>query len=87
MSASSEAVRAHPFTRPAGSEAETFIQWKGTDVCMDLHCPCGADGHVDASFAYFVRCPDCDTVYELGAQVIVKRNEDGRDRAVDLDTE
>lgn len=73
-----------PFVKPEGSEADMFIQWKGTDVCLDFNCPCGAQGHLDAAFAYFVRCPSCDSVYELGTQVIVKRNDDGRDRALDL---
>lgn len=77
----------HPFTRPEGSEADVFIQWKGTEVCMDFTCPCGAEGHVDASFAYFVHCPSCDTVFELGTQVIVKRNDEGRDRAIDLEVD
>jgi len=22
-----------------------FIQWKGTNVCLDFHCECGAHGH------------------------------------------
>lgn len=62
-----------PFTRPTGSDANMFIQWKGTDVCLDFHCPCGAHGHFDGYFAYRLRCPSCDAVYELGTQVIVKR--------------
>jgi hypothetical protein len=33
-----------------------WVQWKGTDVCADIHCPCGRHGHVDADFAYVVRC-------------------------------
>jgi len=70
-----------PFTQPPDSEAETFIQWKGTNVCMDFRCPCGAHGHLDDSFAYFVLCPSCDTVYELGTAVAVRRNSDGREQA------
>jgi hypothetical protein len=71
-----------PFTQPAGSEAEVFIQWKNTNVCMDFHCPCGAQGHIDSGSAYYVLCPSCDTVYELGTAVMVKRNDEGRDIAV-----
>lgn len=67
------AVEAFPFTTPAGSDASMFIQWKGTDVCLDFRCPCGADGHVDASFTYFIHCPSCGAVYEMGTQVIAKR--------------
>lgn len=40
-----------------------WIQWKGTDVCMDVHCVCGALGHVDAEFCYYVKCADCGRVY------------------------
>ena len=52
-----------------GSDAECFIQWKGTDLCMDLRCRCGHTGHVDAPFAYHVRCPQCRQVYRMGTQV------------------
>lgn len=49
-----------------------FIQWKGTEVCMDLRCPCGAHNHIDAEFAYYVRCGRCDTVFEMGTSVSIK---------------
>lgn len=72
-----------PFIKPKGSDAEMFIQWKGTDVCMDFHCPCQPEelayaAHFDGYFAYYLRCPKCNTVYELGTQVIVKKF-DGKD--------
>jgi hypothetical protein len=40
-----------------------WIQWKGTNVCMDVYCKCGGQFHIDADFAYHVKCPDCGTVY------------------------
>ena len=40
-----------------------WIQWKGTDVCMDIHCKCGESTHIDADFAYHVKCGSCGTVY------------------------
>lgn len=40
-----------------------WIQWKGTDVCMDVHCECGYHSHVDADFTYHVKCPSCGVVY------------------------
>ena len=46
-----------------------WIQWKGTEVCMDVHCKCGALAHVDASFAYHVRCEACDTVYFCNSHI------------------
>lgn len=61
-----------PFTTPEGSDAHMFIQWKGTDVCLDFHCPCGAHCHLHGDFAYFVECGRCHTVYEMGTQVIAK---------------
>ncbi len=44
-------------------EPHTWIQWKGTDVCMDIHCKCGCHSHFDGYFAYHVKCPECGTVY------------------------
>lgn len=66
-------VTAFPFTTPEGSEVDMFIQWKGTKVCLDFTCPCGASGHLDESFAYFIHCPGCGAVYQMGTQVIAKR--------------
>ena len=42
-----------------------FIQWKGTNVCMDFHCECGAHCHFDGDFAYAVKCPHCEVVWEM----------------------
>lgn len=54
--------------RPKG-EAYGSIQWKGTDVCIDIHCPCGAHSHIDAEFLYFFRCAKCYTAYAVGSTV------------------
>lgn len=62
-----------PFCSPDGTEADMFIQWKGTDVCLDFRCPCGTHSHFDGYFAYFVTCPTCDQTYQMGTQVIAKR--------------
>lgn len=43
-----------------GDEPENpyaFIQWKGTDVCMDFHCECGAHCHFDGSYVLDDRRP------------------------------
>lgn len=40
-----------------------WVQWKGTDVCMDVHCKCGHHSHVDGMFAHHVKCPNCGTYY------------------------
>ena len=46
-----------------------WIQWKGTDVCMDVHCECGEHSHVDAEFAYKVECPRCGKVWHVSPYV------------------
>lgn len=46
-----------------------WIQWKGTDVCLDVHCSCGAHTHVDASFAYTVKCGACGKLWAVCANV------------------
>ena len=44
-----------------------FIQWKGTTVCMDVHCECGHIGHIcGVDFAYYWKCPECHTGYKVG---------------------
>ena len=48
----------HKFEGPHG-----WIPWKGTDVCMDVHCVCGALCHIDAAFAYHVECGACGRIY------------------------
>lgn len=60
----------NPLFKPhPDTDAETFIQWKGTDVCMDFHCRCGQSSHLDDDFAYSVRCPHCGRTFDLGTQV------------------
>lgn len=45
------------------------IQWKGTDVCIDLHCICGASGHIDGYFLYHYECAACHRKYALSCNV------------------
>lgn len=65
----------HPFKPFPGTDATNFIQWKGTNVCMDFYCPCGEHNHYDDDFAYYVACKSCGAVYQLGTQVKAKRVE------------
>jgi hypothetical protein len=46
-----------------------WIQWKGTNVCMDVYCKCGAHSHIDASFAYYFKCSDCGAVYMCNGHI------------------
>ena len=46
-----------------------WIQWKGTDVCIDVHCECGHHGHIDEEFFYYWKCSQCGKVYKVGANI------------------
>jgi len=46
-----------------------WIQWKGTDVCIDLWCLCGSGTHFDGLFLYYWRCGNCGRVWEMGTHV------------------
>jgi hypothetical protein len=56
------------YKHPYGS-----IQWKGTNVCMDIRCVCGQNSHVDGEFCYFVKCCYCGTIWEVGKKVILTK--------------
>jgi hypothetical protein len=58
-----------------GDPGEVFIQWKGTDVCFDFRCECGADAHFDGYFAYAIKCPLCGTIYEMPSTVTLLKVE------------
>ena len=58
-------------------EPHGWIQWKGTNVCMDVYCECGAQFHIDADFAYYVRCPACFAVYMCNGHIeLIKLTEE-----------
>ena len=59
-----------------------WIQWKGTNVCMDIHCKCGAMFHIDADFAYNVKCPHCETVYFCNGHIELVELEEEPDTCV-----
>ena len=65
-----------------------WIQWKGTDVCMDVHCVCGNSGHIDADFAYYVKCPVCGRYYEVSGYVKLYEHKDldkyDKENAIDI---
>lgn len=47
------------------SAPSVWVQWKGTELCADFRCTCGARGHIDNGFCYRVRCEACGQVWEL----------------------
>lgn len=50
----------------------TFIQWKGTDLCVDFWCPkCAEHSHYDGMFAYHIKCGGCGQVWKLSNEVQV----------------
>ena len=50
-------------------DAHGWIQWKGTTVCMDVHCSCGESTHIDEDFLYFLECGACGKKYAVGQNV------------------
>jgi hypothetical protein len=44
---------------------EVFLQFKGTDICFDFYCDCGASCHFDGYFGSNVICPHCDQHWVL----------------------
>jgi hypothetical protein len=48
--------------------AHGWIQWKGTKVCIDLHCECGRLEHFDGDFFYHYEC-SCGRKYAVGQNV------------------
>lgn len=46
-----------------------WIQWKGTDVCIDIHCICGVMLHFDGDFMYYVKCGSCGRFYECDGHI------------------
>lgn len=58
--------------QPEGAHA--FIQWKGTDACIDIWCECGAAYHSDGEeFLYSVQCSACGAIYEMDSYVRMRR--------------
>lgn len=63
-----------PHPNPAtDGETDVFIQWKGTDACLDFHCECGYDAHFDGLFAYKVECGGCGAWWEMPSTVYPRR--------------
>lgn len=61
------------FNFEEGDTPQAFIQWKGTDVCVDFYCECGAHCHFDGYFAHVLKCPHCETKWEMPHTVFPRR--------------
>lgn len=46
-----------------------WIQWKGTDVCIDIYCECGEQSHYDGKFMYGIKCPHCKREYHVNPHI------------------
>lgn len=51
------------------TDSHGWIQWKGTSVCIDIHCECGCHSHIDADFMYYVSCPECKRKFAVGQNI------------------
>lgn len=59
-------------------DGDVFIQYKGTDICLDFTCTCGEHGHFDGYFAYVLKCK-CGLLWEMPCFItprLSQRNED-----------
>ena len=54
---------------PKEGTAEAAIQWKGTDVCMDILCSCGHREHIDEEFVYRLQCSECGKVFAVQSRI------------------
>lgn len=64
-------------TVPSKETPHGWIQWKGTNVCMDIKCVCGKLSHVDSEFAYYIKCVECNRVFMVNGHVeLVELNPD-----------
>jgi uncharacterized protein (DUF983 family) len=51
------------------------IQWKNTDLCIDLFCACGEKTHFDGYFRQMLQCAKCEAVYRLDNEVKFRKPE------------
>lgn len=61
-----------------------WIQWKGTNVCMDIHCECGAHMHIDDDFVYYIKCPHCKRTYFCNGHIQLIELEEEPDSCVKI---
>lgn len=50
-------------------QSHCWIQWKGTEVCMDFHCVCGNHSHIDELGVYFIKCQSCGKVFMTNGHI------------------
>lgn len=73
-------------TTPEEGQPHGWIQWKGSSVCMDIHCSCGARSHVDGDFVYYVRCPACGATFMVNGHIELVGLTDGEVEQVERES-
>ena len=62
-----------PSSKIQHNPPSAWIQWQGTQVCMDIQCACGRMSHVDAEFCFHVKCPSCGATYECDPHITLHK--------------
>lgn len=62
-------IATSPIQESIAAGGHGWIQWKGTNVCMDITCKCGEHDHIDAEFLYAVTCRACGATFAVGQNV------------------
>ena len=62
-------LREYPSLDKEHKKPHGWIQWKGTDVCVDIYCKCGALCHFDGDFMYHIKCKHCGRIYECDGHI------------------
>lgn len=63
-----------------------FIQWKGTNICMDFYCDCGTHNHYDGYFGHHVKCKGCKQVYKMDTKIMMEKVYDSNCKALEDQT-
>lgn len=58
------------------TDTHVFLQYKNTDICIDMYCECGYQSHFDGTFANIVKCPHCGELWSMPCILPVKRTSD-----------
>ena len=69
---------------PVKNISHGWIQWKGTNVCIDLHCECGMAEHYDGEFFYYWSCK-CGKSYAVGQNVKLIKLTENQVKEVNLE--
>jgi hypothetical protein len=61
-----------------------WIQWKGTEVCVDIHCKrCGESTHFDGDFMYQIECGNCGALYQCNPHIELIEIDESQRNGVD----